>query len=274
MLYLIVTGIFFASKQCKGQLGYGGNGYCSSCALSNSGSIPRGFGYGGGNYVNLSNTINSDLTSQSLYSLPTNNAFIIPRSSYSYGSNGYGIGTGYGSSQSSNTVNYGSPSTTGMTWNNVYSSAGNYGTGSGYTNCYHNNCIPSIGYNTVPSASANTGTSYGISGKNAVYNSYLQPETNYKIYSLPSTYSVYSNLGSSPNTYTSNGNSGLESSYSLPATYNSYPAIYGSYDSQGSINSPSNLYSLSSHQQNRKGVAADDTFKMGKSSSSTTSLSS
>ncbi|VBB26949.1 unnamed protein product [Acanthocheilonema viteae] len=231
MLYLIVTGIFFASKQCKGQLGYGGNGYCSSCALSNSGSIPRGFGYGGGNY---------DLTSQSLYSLPTNNAFIIPRSSYSYGSNGYGIGTGYGSSQSSNTVNYGSPSTTGMTWNNVYSSAGNYGTGSGYTNCYHNNCIPSIGYNTVPSASANTGTSYG----------------------------------SSPNTYTSNGNSGLESSYSLPATYNSYPAIYGSYDSQGSINSPSNLYSLSSHQQNRKGVAADDTFKMGKSSSSTTSLSS
>ncbi|CAG9530966.1 unnamed protein product [Cercopithifilaria johnstoni] len=272
MFHLIFTIIVFASKQCNGQLGYGGNGYCSTCTLSNSGSILRGFGFGGGNYGSSSNTGNSDLTSQSLYSLPTNNAFIVPSNSYGYGTNGYGTGTGYGGAQTSNTANYGSPSTAGMTWNNAYSSIGNYGTRNGYINCYNNNCIPSSGYNVVPSASASIGTGYDISGNNALYNSYSSlPDTNYKTYSFPSAYSVYSNLGSLLNT--GNSNSALETSYSLPATYTSYPTVYGSYDNQGSVNSPNNL-NYFNYQRNRQITAADDASVMEKSSSSSTSISS
>ncbi|VDO07207.1 unnamed protein product, partial [Brugia timori] len=144
-----------ASFFALGQLGYGGNGYCSTCALTNSGSISRGFGFGGGNY---------DLTGKSLYSLPTSNSLIIP-SSYGYSSSSYGSGTGYGSTQTNNNLNYGSSSATGILSNSAYSSAGN-----GYVNCYNNNCLPSSSLNTVPTASSGIG--YGISGSSAIYNPY------------------------------------------------------------------------------------------------------
>ncbi|VDK87236.1 unnamed protein product [Litomosoides sigmodontis] len=257
MFHLVLTVIIYVSKQCCGQLGYGGNGYCSTCALQNSGSIVRGFGFGGSNY---------DLTSQSSYSLPTNNAFIMPTNSHGYGSNGYSVGTGYNSAQTSNGVNYGSPSTTGTAWNNGYSSIGNYGTGNGYINCYNNNCIPSTGYNTIPSIA--TGTGYSASGSNSLYNSYSSvPDMSYKIYSLLPTYSAYSNLESLPNTYTSNGNSGLET-YSSPYTYGNY----GSHDIRGSANSLNYLHSFPGYQRSWKVVAADDASVTRKSSPSSTSV--
>uniref|UniRef100_A0AAF5PYA6 Uncharacterized protein n=1 Tax=Wuchereria bancrofti TaxID=6293 RepID=A0AAF5PYA6_WUCBA len=259
MLPLILTIIFFAFKQCSGQLGYGGNGYCSTCALSNSGSISRGFGFGGGNY---------DLTGKNLYSLPTSNSLIIP-SSYGYSSSSYGTGTSYGN----NNLNYGSSSTTGISSNNAYSSAGNYGDGNGYINCYNNNCLPSSSLNTVPTASSGIG--YGISGSNTIYNPYFSlPDTSYKTYSLPSFYSVHTNLGSVPNIYTSNSHSGLETSYSLPAAYSSYPAMYSSYGSQSSTSSLNNLLSLTNYQRSRKAVSADDASEIRKSLLSSTSTSS
>ncbi|EJW88318.1 hypothetical protein WUBG_00769 [Wuchereria bancrofti] len=220
MLPLILTIIFFAFKQCSGQLGYGGNGYCSTCALSNSGSISRGFGFGGGNYVSSSNTANSDLTGKNLYSLPTSNSLIIP-SSYGYSSSSYGTGTSYGN----NNLNYGSSSTTGISSNNAYSSAGNYGDGNGYINCYNNNCLPSSSLNTVPTASSGIGY-------------------------------------------------GLETSYSLPAAYSSYPAMYSSYGSQSSTSSLNNLLSLTNYQRSRKAVSADDASEIRKSLLSSTSTSS
>uniref|UniRef100_A0A1I8EKD4 Uncharacterized protein n=1 Tax=Wuchereria bancrofti TaxID=6293 RepID=A0A1I8EKD4_WUCBA len=284
MLPLILTIIFFAFKQCSGQLGYGGNGYCSTCALSNSGSISRGFGF-----VSSSNTANSDLTGKNLYSLPTSNSLIIP-SSYGYSSSSYGTGTSYGN----NNLNYGSSSTsrkelwknfvpfkfsstqifqTGISSNNAYSSAGNYGDGNGYINCYNNNCLPSSSLNTVPTASSGIG--YGISGSNTIYNPYFSlPDTSYKTYSLPSFYSVHTNLGSVPNIYTSNSHSGLETSYSLPAAYSSYPAMYSSYGSQSSTSSLNNLLSLTNYQRSRKAVSADDASEIRKSLLSSTSTSS
>ncbi|VIO94367.1 Uncharacterized protein BM_BM8956 [Brugia malayi] len=249
MLPLILTIIFFAFKQCSGQLGYGGNGYCSTCALTNSGSISRGFGFGGGNY---------DLTGKSLYSLPTSNSLIIP-SSYGYSSSSYGSGTGYGSTQTNNNLNYGSSSATGILSNSAYSSAGN-----GYVNCYNNNCLPSSSLNTVPTASSGIG--YGISGSNAIYNPYSSlPDASYKTYSLPSFYSV------PPNIYTSNSHSGLETSYSLPTAYSSYPAIYSTYGSQGSTSSLNNLLSLNNYQRSRKAAAADDASEVRKSLLASTS---
>ncbi|EFO28303.2 membrane-anchored cell surface protein [Loa loa] len=272
MFHLLVTIIFFSSKQCNGQLGYGGNGYCSTCTLDNSGSISRGFGFGGGNYVGSSSIANSDLASQNLHSLSTSNSFIIPNNGYVYGSNGYGVGTGYGNSQTGNNLNYGSPSTNGISWNNAYSSTGNYGAGSGYMNCYNNNCLTSSELNTIPSASVNTGISYGISGSNDIYSSSL-PDMSYKTYSLPSASSVYPNLGSFSNAYVNNRHSGPES-YSLPITYSSYPPVYGSYGSQGNINSLSNLFFLPNYSGSQKVVAADDVSGIGKSLSSSTSATS
>lgn len=119
--------------------------------------------------------------------------------------------------------------------------------------------MPNSGYNTLPSSSANSNTGYSILGNSAIDNSYsLLPDTNYRIYLLPSVYGAYSNLGSSLNTYISNGSSGLETSYLLPATYGNYPTIYGSHDSEKSRNSLSNSHSLFNYQRNRKAVAADD----------------
>lgn len=157
-----------------------------------------------------------------------------------------------------------------MAWNNGYSSIGNYGTGNGYINCYNNNCIPSTGYNTVPSTSTSSGTGYGISGSNSLYNSYSSlPDMSYKTYSLLPTYSVYSNLRSLPNTYTTNGNSDLET-YSLPYTHSNY----GSYGSQGSVDSLNYLHTFPGFQRSRKVVAADDVSGMKKSSPSSISVSS
>ncbi|MCP9261976.1 Membrane-anchored cell surface protein [Dirofilaria immitis] len=254
MLHLVFAIILVASKRSSGQLGYDRSGYCSKCALGNSGSTSQGFGFSSGNYGSSSNTANSGLAGQNSFSSPTNNGFIVPNN-YVYSTNEYGTGAGYGSIQVD-------------PWNNAYNSVGNYGTGNGYVNC-NNNCLSSTGINTVSS-----GTTYGISGSNAIYNSYSSlPDISHKTYSLPFTYGVYSNLGEIPSTYTtSNSYSGLETGYSLPIIYSSYPGMYDSYGSESGINSLSNLLTLSSYQRSRK--AADDASGIRISSSLSTLTSS
>uniref|UniRef100_A0A8R1XNP5 Uncharacterized protein n=1 Tax=Onchocerca volvulus TaxID=6282 RepID=A0A8R1XNP5_ONCVO len=257
MFHLVLTVVVFASKQCSGQLGYGGSGYCSSCSLSNSGSTSQGFGFGGGNYASSSNAANLGLASQNIYSLPKSTNFILPNKGYIHGTNGYGTGAGYGNSYTGSALGYGSP--TVMSWNNAYGSAGNYGFGSGY-NC--NNCLSNTGINTLP-----TSTDYGTFGSNPVYSSSpLISDPNYKTYSLTSNFDVYSNLGLVPSTYTRNGYSGLETGHSLPITYSSYP----NYGSQSGINTLSDLFG---YQRNQKVIAANDDSGIGRSSLSTSAPS-
>ncbi|VDK87215.1 unnamed protein product [Onchocerca ochengi] len=183
MFHLVLTVVVFASKQCSGQLGYGGSGYCSSCSLSNSGSTSQGFGFGGGNYASSSNAANLGLASQNIYSLPQSTNFILPNKGYIHGTNGYGTGAGYGNSHTGSALGYGSP--TVMSWNNAYGSAGNYGFGSGY-NC--NNCLSNTGINTLP-----TSTDYGLVPSTYTSNGHSGLETGH---SLPITYSSYPNYGS------------------------------------------------------------------------------
>uniref|UniRef100_A0A915Q4H9 Uncharacterized protein n=1 Tax=Setaria digitata TaxID=48799 RepID=A0A915Q4H9_9BILA len=144
---------------------------------------------------------------------------------------------------------------TGMTWKNAYGSTGNYGTESGYFSCYNNNCLPSTGYSTLSTSSAGSGADYGISNSNAISYSSL-PDASYKTYSLPSAHSVYStNLGV-PGDYITTSHLGLPAAYSLPATYSSYPVVYGVYGNQGSSSSSSNalknLLSFSTATEARK----------------------
>ncbi|OZC11200.1 hypothetical protein X798_01616 [Onchocerca flexuosa] len=257
MFHLVLIIVIFASKQCSGQLGYGGSGFCSSCSLGNSGSTSQGFGFGGGNYASSSNAANLGLAGQNLYSLLTNNGFTLPNNGDVYGMNGYGTGAGYGSTYSGSAPSYGIPAT--MFWNNAYGSTGNYASGNGY-NC--NSCLPNTGVNAVP-----VSTGYGASVSNPVYSSYSSlPDANYKTYSLPSNYGAFNNLGLIPSAYTSNSHSGLETSHSLPITYSSYPG----YGSQNGINTLSNLFN---YQRTRKAVAANDDSGIGKSSLSTSASS-
>lgn len=50
MKYILGTFASILIDVCIAQLGYGGGGYCGTCAMKNSGVFSPGFGYGGAGY--------------------------------------------------------------------------------------------------------------------------------------------------------------------------------------------------------------------------------
>ncbi|VDO31907.1 unnamed protein product [Onchocerca flexuosa] len=311
MFHLVLIIVIFASKQCSGQLGYGGSGFCSSCSLGNSGSTSQGFGFGGGNYASSSNAANLGLAGQNLYSLLTNNGFTLPNNGDVYGMNGYGTGAGYGSTYSGSAPSYGIPAT-------VCFYVGLISTFTVLCLLFRNMSIVNILlFNQVRSFKKihlfflkdkflNTqifqmfwNNAYGSTGNYASGNGYncnsclpntgvnaVPVSTGYGASVSNPVYSSYSSLPdanyktySLPSNYGAFNNLGLipsaytSNSHSGLETSHSLPITYSSYPGYGSQNGINTLSNLFNYQRTRKAVAANDDSGIGKSSLSTSASS-